>query len=92
MSPPAAARAVALAAANAVGADLVGVDLLPLRYGSYTVLELNGAVEFTVDYGLDGGDMFEDAARALGLVPARRGRAPSAPPRRGRPLMPMRRA
>ena len=41
--------ALAVAAARAVGAELVGVDLLPTPAGGWTVLELNGAVEFTTD-------------------------------------------
>ena len=62
------ARALAVAAANAIGADLVGVDLLPIE-GGYTVLELNGAVDFHPDYSLPGEDVFERSARMLHLVP-----------------------
>ena len=51
--PPADACALARSAAAAFGADLVGVDLLPNRDGSYSVIELNGAVEFTDLYGDD---------------------------------------
>jgi RimK family alpha-L-glutamate ligase len=57
------AQALALAASAATGAALVGVDLLPLRRG-WTVLEVNGAVEFTGDYSLSG-DVFAEAAGAL---------------------------
>jgi len=58
------ARALALAAAAAVGADLTGVDLL--RMGrSYVVLELNGAVDFTAEYSFDGEDVFERVAETL---------------------------
>jgi RimK family alpha-L-glutamate ligase len=57
------ASAIALAAAAAAGADLVGVDLLPKDDG-WVVLELNGAVEFTADYDLDG-DVFATTAAAL---------------------------
>jgi len=42
---PALARTLAIAAARAVRADLVGVDLLPTRSG-FVVLELSGAVDF----------------------------------------------
>ena len=49
--PPESACALARSAAAAFGADLVGVDLLPNRDGSYSVIELNGAVEFTDLYG-----------------------------------------
>lgn len=58
------ARALALAAAAAVGADLAGVDLLR-REHSFVVLELNGAVDFTDAYALDGQDVFERVAEAL---------------------------
>lgn len=59
------ARSLALAAAAALGADLVGVDLLP-RGRSHVVLELNGAVDFTPEYALDGNDVFARALSALG--------------------------
>jgi len=48
--PPREAVALALRAARAVGTSLVGVDLLPTQDGSWVVVELNGAVEFTSDY------------------------------------------
>jgi [lysine-biosynthesis-protein LysW]--L-2-aminoadipate ligase len=63
--PP--ARALAIAAAAAVGADLVGVDLLPDAGGRYVVLELNGAVDFDERYALGGRDVYAEVARALGL-------------------------
>jgi glutathione synthase/RimK-type ligase-like ATP-grasp enzyme len=40
-----------------VGADLVGVDLLPIEGDGWAVIELNGAVEFNDEYSL-GGDVF----------------------------------
>jgi RimK family alpha-L-glutamate ligase len=58
------ARALAVAAADAIGADLVGVDLLPTPKG-YVVLELNGCVDFTDEYSLPGGDVFDDAIEPL---------------------------
>jgi RimK family alpha-L-glutamate ligase len=61
------ACALAVSAATAVGADLVGVDLLPLAGGGYTVLELNGAVDFTSEYGIGGSDAYADVIAALGL-------------------------
>lgn len=70
--PPAEARSLAAAAAAAVGADLVGVDLMPLDGGGYVVLELNGAVEFDERYSLGGRDVYLEAARALGLSLERR--------------------
>jgi glutathione synthase/RimK-type ligase-like ATP-grasp enzyme len=60
---PREAQTIAVAAAAATGASLVGVDLLPVRKG-WTVLEVNGAVEFTDEYSLDG-DVFAEAGRAL---------------------------
>ena len=60
------ACALGVRAADAIGADLVGVDLLPMREG-YVVLELNGAVEFDHAYDLDGRDVYAAAATALAL-------------------------
>ena len=68
--PPIAAQVLALAAAKAIGADFVGVDLLESATGSYVVLELNGAVEFTEQYALGSGSVFEDVAVALAFAPA----------------------
>ncbi len=62
--PPPSAREVALAAAGAIDAGLVGVDLLPTPDGGYVAIEVNGAVEFTDEYSLDG-DVFERTLRAL---------------------------
>jgi RimK family alpha-L-glutamate ligase len=64
VSPPLAACELALVAAAAAEADLVGVDLLPTRDGGWNVLELNGAVEFNDTYSLDR-DVFSAAAEAL---------------------------
>ena len=63
-APPQAARDIAVAAAAAVEGDLVGVDLMPTRDGSWVVLELNGAVEFNDEYSLDR-DVFSAAIDAL---------------------------
>lgn len=68
--PDPAASALALAAAAAVGGDLVGVDLLPLGDGSHVVIEVNGAVEFTSDYSLGAEDVFDAVARQLLSLPA----------------------
>lgn len=57
------ATAIAVAAAAASGASLVGVDLLP-REDGWTVLELNGAVELTRDYA-QWGDVFVEIATVL---------------------------
>jgi RimK family alpha-L-glutamate ligase len=61
--PPADACELALAAAQAIDGDLVGVDLLPDGDG-WTVLELNGAVDFTGAYSLRD-DIFAAARDAL---------------------------
>jgi [lysine-biosynthesis-protein LysW]--L-2-aminoadipate ligase len=63
------ARSLAVAAAAAVGADLVGVDLMPAA-GGWVVLELNGAADFDARYSRPGGDVYLDAAVALGVLPA----------------------
>ena len=68
VTPPGEACEIAIAAAAAVGADLVGVDLLERPDGTYTVIEMNGAVEFTPEYGLGCRDVYGEVARALGLV------------------------
>ena len=62
--PPPEARAVAIAAAGAIGGGFVGVDLLPSD-GGWIVLELNGCVDFTHEYGLFGGDPFVEVVSAL---------------------------
>jgi [lysine-biosynthesis-protein LysW]--L-2-aminoadipate ligase len=68
-NPSPAARSMAIAAASAVGADLVGVDLLPLEGDEYVVIELNGAVEFDERYSLTERGVHLDVADALGLLP-----------------------
>jgi RimK family alpha-L-glutamate ligase len=65
-APPPEARELAIRAASALGTDLVGVDLIPDGQGGWMVLELNGAVDFTPDYDLNGGSVFELVLRALG--------------------------
>jgi RimK family alpha-L-glutamate ligase len=62
--PPGSAVRLALAAAAATGLALCGVDLLPVGNGEWTVIEVNGAVEFTRDYRLLG-DPFALAAESL---------------------------
>jgi glutathione synthase/RimK-type ligase-like ATP-grasp enzyme len=52
VTPPPAACELAAGAARSIGADLVGVDLLPTGPGRYCVLELNGAVDFGEEYSL----------------------------------------
>jgi RimK family alpha-L-glutamate ligase len=64
IDPPPIARALALAAARAARADLVGVDLLPAPNGGFIVLELNGAVDFRPVYAPQR-DVFLDAVAAL---------------------------
>lgn len=65
--PDAAAWALGIAAASAIGADLVGVDLVPTDSG-WVVLELNGAVDFDDRYWLEGTNVYAEVASALGLA------------------------
>jgi RimK family alpha-L-glutamate ligase len=76
-NPPRAARELALAAAAAAEADLVGVDLLPTADGGWIVIELNGAVEFNDEYSLDR-DVFAATAEALVASASRTPREPLA--------------
>src|SRR5439155_21147104 len=71
IAPPPDACAIAIATANAVGGDLVGVDLLPADVGTWVVLEVNGAVDFTSAYSVDD-EVFAAASSALavGVEPA----------------------
>jgi glutathione synthase/RimK-type ligase-like ATP-grasp enzyme len=62
--PPQYACEIALAAARAVGAALVGVDLVQDGLGNWTIIELNGAVEFTHEYQPEG-DVFGDVSAEL---------------------------
>ncbi len=62
--PPPEACDVALRAASAIDAALVGIDLLPADVGTWVVLEVNGAVDFNSTYTL-GDDVFVDAVAAL---------------------------
>lgn len=64
VEPPPLACTLALAAAAAIRADLVGVDLLPTRNG-YVVSELNGAVDFHPYYALDVEDVFVETVLEL---------------------------
>lgn len=66
VTPSPAASRLALAAANAIGAHFVGVDLLP-HNGGHVVLEINGAVEFDKVYDLAGQDVYAELAKALAL-------------------------
>ena len=86
VDPPEEARVLAVAAAAAIGADLVGVDLLP-DAGSWSILELNGCVDFTDDYSLPGGDVFAEAATALLFPLVRELATPVPPPDGGLPLL-----
>jgi len=64
VEPPADACGLAVAAVAALGADLAGVDLARLPDGGWTVLEVNGAVDFTRLYRRES-DVFETAVEAL---------------------------
>jgi [lysine-biosynthesis-protein LysW]---L-2-aminoadipate ligase len=70
-TPPPAAIEIAIATATAAGADLVGVDLLPLRSGGWTVIELNGAVDLRPSYALSGNVYAGVVEALLAALPAR---------------------
>jgi RimK family alpha-L-glutamate ligase len=63
--PSARACLIALGAAAALGTDFAGVDLLPDGNGGWVVIELNGAVDLTPEYGLDAESVFERIVRTL---------------------------
>src|SRR5947207_11611509 len=64
VDPPPIACALALAAARAARADLVGVDLLPTPNGGFVIVELNGAVDFRPIYA-PMRDVFSETVAAL---------------------------
>jgi RimK family alpha-L-glutamate ligase len=64
VTPPPEACELALAAAEAVGGDLVGIDLLPLPGDGWMVLEVNGAVDFNGCYSF-GAEVFSAVRSAL---------------------------
>jgi RimK family alpha-L-glutamate ligase len=68
VAPSCEACELAVGASRAIGGDLIGIDLLPLADGGYVVLEANGAVDFGAEYSLPAGDVYRDAADALGLT------------------------
>jgi RimK family alpha-L-glutamate ligase len=65
VEPSATACLLAIRAADSVGADLVGVDLLPDGDDRWIVLELNGAADFTQEYAPPGEDVFDRVVGTL---------------------------
>jgi [lysine-biosynthesis-protein LysW]---L-2-aminoadipate ligase len=65
VEPPLEAHFTALRAAASLGVDLAGVDLMTTPDGTHVVLEVNGAVDFTAEYGLPGSDPFLATVDAL---------------------------
>ena len=63
--PPGTAE-LAIETARAIGIDLAGVDLLPAG-NAWTVLELNGAVDFDTKYALPGIDPYVAILGGLGI-------------------------
>jgi RimK family alpha-L-glutamate ligase len=59
--------ALAIDAARAIGADLLGVDLLPVHGDGCVVIEVNGAVDFDAEESLPGRNVYVDTADALAL-------------------------
>jgi RimK family alpha-L-glutamate ligase len=68
--PDPAARALALRTVCALSLDLAGVDLMRDTSGDWVVIEVNGAADFTAEYGIAGCDVFAEAAAALLGFPA----------------------
>jgi RimK family alpha-L-glutamate ligase len=66
--PPVDACRLGASAAEALGADLVGIDLFPTPAGGYVVLEANGAVDFLDLYSFPGSNVFTEVASAFGLL------------------------
>jgi ribosomal protein S6--L-glutamate ligase len=64
VTPSPTAVLLALSAARATSAALVGVDLLPTPDGGYTILEVNGAVDYTREYRPEG-DIFRETVTEL---------------------------
>ena len=73
---------LALDAARATSAALVGVDLVPTPDGGFTILELNGAVDFTSEYRPDG-DVFRETALELARAALDADARPDAGPHAG---------
>ncbi len=65
--PSSEAVELAVEAARAVDGGLVGIDLLPTGEQDWTILEVNGAVDFTADYSL-GDDVFAAVARRIASI------------------------
>ncbi len=63
--PPPEACLLALGAADAISADLIGVDLLPDGNGGWVVVELNGAADFARVYDHGGTNVFQRTVEAL---------------------------
>ncbi len=80
--PPLEAVRLALDAARATSAALVGVDLVPTPDGGFTILELNGAVDFTSEYRPDG-DVFRETALELARAALDADARPDADPHAG---------
>jgi hypothetical protein len=71
--PPGTAE-LAIEATRAIGIDFAGVDLLPTGDG-WTVLELNGAVDFDTKYALPGIDPYAAILAGLGVAAPELGEA-----------------
>jgi len=64
------ARSLAVAACDALGIGLGGVDIIRGEDGRCTVIEVNGAADFDERYALPHTSIFDEVAGALGLLPA----------------------
>jgi len=63
--PDEAACELAVRAVHCLGLELAGVDLMHDATGDHSVIEVNGAVDFTPDYSLPGRHVFADVAARL---------------------------
>jgi RimK family alpha-L-glutamate ligase len=61
------ATSLALRAVAALDLDFAGVDLMRDASGAWVVLEVNGAVDFTEEYALDGAGIFDEVVRRITL-------------------------